>query len=470
MDTKVTSSICPVCYEVIPAAIVPHEGMAVMVKSCPIHGEFKGIVERDIKWFDLCQSFKSTNIYYGYIIDPTDRCNIKCKYCYHDNKETEMTVEEVISEAETHKDLAPFFLAGGGPTMHENLPQIIRGLSAIAETWLLTNGIKLCEEEYLDCLCDSGLLVDNRMLYVGLSFHKESLGKDIEFLELCRRKNLVVGTTFYVIDDVSQIADALTIYQEFKDVIGNMRIKSATNLWVGKGMQNHIFISDMIGYLNRYNNTELIHDGAQFQTKVSYANVRFEDMFLILVSWYDKNNIDLNDINCPPYYKAKDGGIYNFVTAALKNEGINRYENITVRKARHEDIRFVAPLWKDMILETTQNTAPRVDWWEIETTKLMDIPTYHLFVVEQYNKIVGFSDGFMHNDASRGEIIQIGRHLYVSPEYRGTKATALLHKSNIRAGKKLGGNVFTSLVPYDKQDYWTKKGYVPTDILMEIRR
>jgi hypothetical protein len=44
----------------------------------------------------------------------------------------------------------------------------------------------------------------------------------------------------------------------------------------------------------------------------------------MLVSWYDINNVDLLDISCPPYYRSKDGGIYNLVTAELINEGIKK--------------------------------------------------------------------------------------------------------------------------------------------------
>ena len=49
-----------------------------------------------------------------------------------------------------------------------------------------------------------------------------------------------------------------------------------------------------------------------------------DDMPVKLISWYDVQNIDLNDIDCPPYYKARDGNLYNFVTAALVNAGMER--------------------------------------------------------------------------------------------------------------------------------------------------
>jgi hypothetical protein len=51
-------------------------------------------------------------------------------------------------------------------------------------------------------------------------------------------------------------------------------------------------------------------------------NVVWGGMAMMLVSWHDTNNIDLNDVNCAPYYRARNGAVLNFVTASLVNEGI----------------------------------------------------------------------------------------------------------------------------------------------------
>jgi len=317
---KLTNSLCPECYEVIPATITEFNSEMWMTKTCPSHGLFHTMVERSAFWWHICNELDCKNIYDGYLIDVTDRCNIKCKYCYNGNLGKDIGIDEIIKDAEKYKYLAPFVLVGGEPTVHPSLPKLYKELIQIADTVLLTNGIKLCDDEYFDELCEAGLLVGDT-LNMGLSFHKESNGKDIELVEKCRERKVRIGTTLWVIDELSQIDDAISVYQKYFDVIGNMRIKAASNLGCENGADNKIFTSDIIWYLAKIGKIELIT--SRFN-KVSFANILFNGLFIMPVSWYDVNNVDLDDISCPPYYRAKDGNLYNFVTAELINAGINK--------------------------------------------------------------------------------------------------------------------------------------------------
>jgi hypothetical protein len=52
--------------------------------------------------------------------------------------------------------------------------------------------------------------------------------------------------------------------------------------------------------------------------------VVFEGLKLMLVSWYNIYNVDLEDINCAPFYTAKDGKTRDFVYSCLVNEGIDK--------------------------------------------------------------------------------------------------------------------------------------------------
>ena len=316
---KLTDSMCPECYRTVPASIIEADGMVFMDKKCPVHGVFYAMVERCAFWYHTCNRLGCNNIYDGYIIDVTGKCNIKCKYCYHDRTDKDLSKEEILEDAEKHKNIAPFILMGGEPTLHDDLPEIYKNLSNIAPTSIITNGIKLCDEKYLDELCNGGL-VENGTLKIGLSFHKESNGKDFELIELCRKKELKIMTTFFVIDDLSQIDEAMRLNKKYSDVICDVRIKAASNLWAENGATNKIFVSDMINYLKSKGKVFL---DTSFFNKLSYANVVVDGLMYRLVSWYDVENVDLNDINCPPYYKAKDGNLYNLVTAALINGGMS---------------------------------------------------------------------------------------------------------------------------------------------------
>ena len=318
---RLTSSLCPECFSAVPASISETVGAIWMEKKCPSHGWFRGMVERDPFWFWICARLNAKTIYDGYLIDVTDRCNIKCKYCYHQNGGKDHDVEEIVRDAEAHKHLAPFGLIGGEPTVHEKLPEIYSRLSKIGKTTILTNAVKLCDEEYFESLlkCD---VVKGNLLDIALSFHKESGGKDIQFLEMCRSMKLVIPETFFVLDDLGQIDEALSIYLKFPDVIGSMRLKGASNIGAETKVTHKIYVSDILNYLSARGRTDI--DTSVWGNKVSFACVRWENLLLFPCSWYGIDNVDLRDIDCGPWYKAKDGKVHNLVTTLLLNEGYDK--------------------------------------------------------------------------------------------------------------------------------------------------
>ena len=319
---RMTTSLCPECYQFIPASIAEQGSSIWMEKKCPVHGWFRAMVERDPFWFWMCSRFNCKNIYDGYLMDITDRCNLKCKYCYHKCGGSDYDMDGIIADAKAHKNLEPFSLIGGEPTLHENFPELYRRMCEVGKTTIVTNGVKLCDDSFFKECCKCGLL-EGYTLNVGLSFHKESNGKDIEFLEKCRSLKLKLISAFWVIDNVVQIDEAVETYAKYRDVITGLRIKAASNLGNEKGAHNKIFTSDMLNYLKDKGRTDLIvnHDPRQYiSNKVSIASVIFEGLSLLLVSWYDRFNVDLNDINCGPWYKAKNGTVYNLATSLLLNE------------------------------------------------------------------------------------------------------------------------------------------------------
>jgi uncharacterized radical SAM superfamily Fe-S cluster-containing enzyme len=311
-----TKSLCPVCYKEVEAVITINSNVWI-TKTCFEHGSFIAMLERDPVWFAYCKDLNCDNIYSGYMIDITNKCNLNCKYCYHKNGNTEMSIFDIMSEVEQHKYLAPFLISGGEPTEHSNIFEVIKQMSTIGETILLTNGIKLSDEVYLDKVIETGL-VTNNVLRIALSFHPESNDKDIAFIKLCKKKKLKLLTVMYVIDNLEQIKDVLKLYESYKDTILNIRIKAATKVGNTKINCKRIFVSDMIKHLESFGKVII---NKTKSNKVKFASIYFNGLDISLVSWYDKYNIDLNDINCAPYYKAKNGSINNMLTSFILNEG-----------------------------------------------------------------------------------------------------------------------------------------------------
>lgn len=465
LPSTLTTSLCPCCYAVIPAQVTVMDNGVWITKQCPDHGPFTAMVERDPQWYHTCQLLQSTNIYSGYFIDVTGKCNIQCKYCYHENKGGDQSVDAIIADGVAQKHLAPFLLTGGEPTLHPDLPRIVKELSDVAETWVLTNGMQ-CTEQYMQVLCGNGLLGEDGVIRMGLSLHPESEGKDVKLLKLCRKKGWVMGSVMYVIDDLNQIPPILDFYHQYKDVIGDLRIKAASNLWSEQKARNPIFVSDMINYLRGRGNVRLLHDGKRLCTKASYANIMWNDLFLVLVSWYNAGNVDLNDINCSPYYKAKDGGIYNFATTAIMNEGLESGGGVVARRARGADLEEISHLWVNFIKEGDADSAPNREEWLRRAATLIKNRNYYLLVSTKEGKITGFQDGVVTLEPSINKMCVMGRDFYVGPEHRTGPSTRLLNALTMKFGKRAGVTDIIRLIRPSLLDYWTKKGCKVTNIMI----
>lgn len=308
-----TKSLCPICKKIINATINVGKNV-IMSKICDEHGAFSSILEKSPKWFEFCRNNNSPKIYDGFMIDITKSCNIACQYCYHDNSGEHCKTDSILHQIEHFKQYAPIILTGGEPTLHPDIDKILMAAALTGQYWLLTNGIKLSDPvffnrllPYLDC---SGVLM------VGLSFHKESNGADLRFLDLCREHKKRIGTSFYVIDDLTQINDALAIYDKYADVICSIRIKSASNLGQETRAKKRIYTSEMVN--------DILRRGGQidmrYSNKISYASMLLGNKEIRLICWYDKENIDLLDIDGPPYCLDNNGNIHNLVTSCILDE------------------------------------------------------------------------------------------------------------------------------------------------------
>jgi organic radical activating enzyme len=312
---KQTISFCPECYKEIPAVIDVDQHVNI-IKKCSEHGEFSAMVERDPVFYMECMTANANNIYNGYFLDVTERCNLNCQYCfYHTTNKTDPSIDALKSDAMINAHRAPIILTGGEPSLRKDLPEIIAEISQIAPVELLTNGTSIDIDSVLPMLTN-----ENGTVNINLSIHPEAHGEDIKLINTISEMGKKLESVLFVIDEVDQIDGILAFGLKYKHAIESIRIKAATKLWDEQKPENKIFVSDMLNHAKQYNPEPLWWRN----NKTSFFNFMLDGVIYMAVSWYDVENVDLLDIDCPPFYRARNGQIENIVTACLINEGMDK--------------------------------------------------------------------------------------------------------------------------------------------------
>ncbi len=199
MPTEVkeeVESICPECFkngeiEKIPAQVVEENGKIWIKKECPEHGKFKDIIFDDAtlyeKWNkfgregtgpdnvdplplsdgELYSKHQSQSVLTNLFV--TNRCNLRCSYCFANSGAEGFVyepsldeIEKMLKQVREQKPVSSKALqiTGGEPTLREDLFDIIEMANDLGfiHVQLNTNGIKLAEsEEYCEKLKEFGV-------------------------------------------------------------------------------------------------------------------------------------------------------------------------------------------------------------------------------------------------------------------------------------------------------------------------
>jgi MoaA/NifB/PqqE/SkfB family radical SAM enzyme len=91
------------------------------------------------------------------IVEVTTRCNLDCPVCYRNKDQVKDTPFEALEKVAAKYSRKIISLCGGEPTVREDLPAIIRLFSRKNRVFLVTNGLRLAEKDYLDSLKKQGL-------------------------------------------------------------------------------------------------------------------------------------------------------------------------------------------------------------------------------------------------------------------------------------------------------------------------
>ena len=321
-----TISFCTTCYAEIAASITADREGVVMRKTCPHHGQTTTLVERDPLFYQHIRGLRAPSIYDGYFVDVTRKCNLRCEFCFYHlettDPEGEYSIPAILNECAVSRHRAPFIITGGEPTTRGDIADLIRNVRQIGPVELLTNGTGLAKPELWNELVPLLTNEGSDVVNVNLSLHVKETDAWREVVDRCRADGVKLESALIVINSKDEFWEAVALCKEISDVVECYRIKAASRIWNEQKPEGKIYVSDMYRWLEESGKPVALVP--QRHNKVSIVNVAYDRMHLMLVSWYDVSNIDLVDVDCAPYYRARTGEVQNFVTAMLINEGLSK--------------------------------------------------------------------------------------------------------------------------------------------------
>ena len=241
------TSMCPHCLVTIPGRVSSTAAGVVMRKTCPEHGAFESIIATDIASYErmrrsprfvkrpsrvsmpeargcpddcgLCPAHDQHTCLA--IVEITTRCNLPCPVCLADStaKGAELSREQVLGALQilidTEGQSVPLQFAGGEPTLHPELADIVRGARALgfSKMEIDSNGLLLARDAHLAVeLRAAGLTgVYLQMDGMAAAEHEFIRGRDLRAEKLqaithCRNAGLQVVLAVTVVPGVNDDA------------------------------------------------------------------------------------------------------------------------------------------------------------------------------------------------------------------------------------------------------------------------
>jgi uncharacterized Fe-S cluster-containing radical SAM superfamily protein len=301
MVLKSTISLCPVCLTDVPAVVCAEDGSAIMHKTCPDHGKFSAMVERDAEYYKFVQEYNARMFYQGLVVDVTYRCNLKCKWCFQHLTGEDVPKERIYSLVSQMPKGHNIILSGGEPTARPDLPEIVQAIADMGYVVnVITNGFKL--DWSLPCRWT-------------LSHHPESEGtfnyRITEAEDNGHKFASIIFTDNSLFDFYQNVERAIAL----KDVCEVFRMHAAAP--VGGNLEDStegIFVSDMHALLTRKG-----HKIQLFPSKTIFAPMLVDDIPFMLIAWNTAANVDVVENMAEPWYHGRGNKIDNLVTRIIRD-------------------------------------------------------------------------------------------------------------------------------------------------------
>lgn len=159
-----TKSLCPECFRKVDAKIIEEDDKVYMLKKCPKHGKFSILIERDAKFYKrtMNNNFEKNRAFNKLDLPISFSCNLNCNICYAPQRNIQEISSNELKNIIKNFDGTYISLAGGEPTMRDDLFDIIKfTIKNRKIPVLVTNGLKLVNMDYVKKLEDAGLRLVN---------------------------------------------------------------------------------------------------------------------------------------------------------------------------------------------------------------------------------------------------------------------------------------------------------------------
>jgi len=128
---------------------------------------------------------------------------------------------------------------------------------------------------------------------------------------------------------------------------------------------------------------------------------------------------------------------------------------MNIRKATKADIIQASVLWALLINEVFKGRKPDIAYWQRFISDLMDNDsTYTMYVAEEGDKLVGFTDFIIQYDPSFSKRMLNSFQTYVLPPYRKTGITKALWGNVFRTAREEGCDMVFFATDPGKYTYW----------------
>ena len=258
--------VCATCHARVPAEFVVRGRRVLLRKRCPTCGAGESLVSTNAAaWLDKrstleylpaprgvctleCDRCKRSHRPTIVFIDVTNRCNMNCPICIATIRRMGFPYdpplayfEKVFAALSTFDPLPMVELFGGEPTVREDLLEIIdAGRRHGLKARVVTNGLRLADEDYARALCQAGVRfrfsLDGRRpeIYRRLRNNPGACEKKLRALanlaRYSRRKHALLACVARGIND-DDVADLIRCCHEHRGLLGELGLIPLTENW-----------------------------------------------------------------------------------------------------------------------------------------------------------------------------------------------------------------------------------------------